>query len=95
MSALSRVELELLQNDATFDGILNVLIKGCWIEDDHYEHALYQNAIEFTGGLHDSFFKIELIGSQLILESDSPWELEVLTSELKEIAAKKISLVIS
>lgn len=93
MSALSHVELELLQKDADFDRVLDVLLKGCWIEERDCETGLHQNAIQFSGGLHDSFFKVIMDGPLLILESDSPWELEVLTAELKEIAVKKNSLV--
>lgn len=93
MSALSRVELELLQNDAAFDRVLDVLLKGCWIEEGDFETGIHQNAIQFSGGLHDSFFKVVMDGPQLVLESDSPWELEVLTAELKEIAVKKDTLV--
>lgn len=93
MSALSRVELELLQNDAAFDRILDVLFKGCWIEENDFETGVHQNVIQFSGGLHDSFFKVVIDGPQLFLESDSPWELEVLIAELKEIAVKRDSLV--
>jgi len=93
MSAFSRVELELVQNEVSFDKIVEVLVKGCWIEENDLNATLTPNSIEFNGGFHDSYFKIILLFGQLIIESDSPWELEVLTEELKGIAVKKPSLV--
>lgn len=93
MSAFSRVELELVQNEVSFDRIFNVLVKGCWIEENDHNCLITAESIEFNGGFHDSYFKIMFMFGQLIIESDSPWELEVLTEELKEIAIKKPSLV--
>ena len=93
MSAFSRVELELVQKEVSFDRIFDVLVKGCWIEENDLNCLVSADSIQFKGGFHDSFFKIMLMFGQLIIESDSPWELEVLTEELKEIAVRKPSLV--
>lgn len=93
MSAFSRVELELVQNEVSFDRIVEILVKGCWIEVNDLNNTLSPDCIEFNGGFHESYFKIALQFGQLIIESDSPWELEVLTEELKDIAVKKPSMV--
>lgn len=89
MSVLSRAELELVQEGVQIEGIYNMLVNGCWVDEDDQSCIISLEQIEFTGGLHDSYFKIILKQGEVLIESDSPWELEVLTEELKEIAIKK------
>lgn len=89
MSGIGTVKLELVREVVHVEGILDLLIKGCWIEQNDHRCTVSRGQIEFTGGFHDSFFKITLQANELLIESDSPWELEVLAEELKEIAVKK------
>lgn len=89
MSGLSHVELELVRENVHVEVIHELLVKGCWIEDHDHRSIVSQGQIEFSGGFHDSYFKISLKTNELLIESDSPWELEVLAEELKEIAVKK------
>ena len=89
MSGISRVELELVREIVHVEAILDLLIKGCWVEENDHRCTVSPGKIEFTGGFHDSYFKIFLQPNELLIESDSPWELEVLAQELKEIAVKK------
>jgi hypothetical protein len=94
MSGLSRVELELVRENVHVEAIHELLVKGCWIEDDDHRCIVVSHGqIEFNGGFHDSYFKISLKPNELLIESDSPWELEVLAEELKEIAFKKAILL--
>ena len=93
MSAFSTVELELVQDGVSIESIVNVLIKGCWMEESDDQSIISTEYLEFSGGLYDSHFKISLVKRQLVIESDSPWELEVLIEELKDIAIKKPRLV--
>ena len=89
MSGINRVELELVQEIVHVEGILDLLIKGCWVEENDHGCTVSPGQIEFTGGFHDSYFRISLENNGLLIESDSPWELEVLAEELKAIAVKK------
>lgn len=93
MSGLSRVELELVRSRVHVEGIHELLVKGCWVEPNDHRCIVSQGQIEFTGGFHDSYFKISLKPEELCIESDSPWELEVLAEELKEMAVKKAVLI--
>jgi hypothetical protein len=93
MSGLSRVELELVRENVHVEVIHELLVKGCWIEDHDPRCLVSQGEIEFSGGFHDSYFKISLKPTDLLIESDSPWEIEVLAEELKEIAVKKALLL--
>ena len=93
MSALSCVELELVQGNISMENIVDILIKGCWMEESDCHSKFAATHLEFSGGLYESYFKIGLLNGQLVIESDSPWELEVLLEELKEIAIKKPGLV--
>lgn len=93
MSGINRVELELVRESIHVEGILELLVKGCWVEENDHRCILTLGQIEFTGGFHDSYFKLSLKPNELIIESDSPWELEVLAEELKEIAVKKSVLI--
>jgi hypothetical protein len=89
MSGLSRMELELVSETVHVEGIHDLLVRGCWVEEDDPRCIISLGQIEFTGGFHDSYFKISLKPNELFIESDSPWELEVLAEELKELAVKK------
>jgi hypothetical protein len=93
MSAFSTMELKLVQEDLCIDSIFDVLVKGCWIEESDHHCMVSNECIEFTGGFHESYFKITLITGHLVIVSDSPWELEVLTQDLKGLAVKKADLV--
>lgn len=93
MSAFSTMELKLVQENMCIDSIFEVLVKGCWIEENDHDCLVSNECIEFTGGFHESYFKITLMADELSIESDSPWELEVLTQELKGIAVKKADLL--
>ncbi|MBS8264532.1 hypothetical protein DYI25_08800 [Mesobacillus boroniphilus] len=92
MSGLSHVELELVRESVHVEGIHDLLVKGCWVEKNDHRCIISLEQIEFTGGFHDSYFKISLKPNELLIESDSPWELEVLAEELKELAVKKAVL---
>lgn len=89
MSGISTVELELVREIVHVEEILDLLIKGCWVEEKDIGCTVSSGKIEFTGGFHDSYFRISLENNVLLIESDSPWELEVLAEELKPIAVKK------
>lgn len=89
MSGISTVELELVREIVHVEEILDLLIKGCWVEEKDIGCTVFSGKIEFTGGFHDSYFRISLENHVLLIESDSPWELEVLAEELKPIAVKK------
>jgi hypothetical protein len=93
MSALSRLELELVHNELVIERIFDSLVKGCWVEEGDFKCIVSAQCIEFNGGFHESYFKITITNDTLQIESDSPWELEVLTEELKEIAVKKQALM--
>jgi hypothetical protein len=89
MSGLSRVELDLVREEVHVEGIHDLLIKGCWVEENDSRCIISLGQIEFTGGFHDSYFKMSMKPGKLLIESDSPWELEVLAEELRDIAVKK------
>lgn len=93
MSGISTVKLELVREVVHVEGILDLLIKGCWVEENDNRCTVSLGQIEFTGGFHDSYFKITLQANELLIDSDSPWELEVLAEELKEVAVKKEMII--
>ena len=77
MSVISRMELELVRESVHVEDIFELLVKGCWVEEIDCHCIVSLEQIEFTGGFHDSFFKISLKPNKLVIESDSPWELEI------------------
>lgn len=89
MSALSRVELELVHDDLSIDTVHALLVKSSWVAENDHQCIISEGCIEFSEAFQGSYFKLELYNEYLIIESDSPWELELLAKDLQEVTAKR------
>lgn len=88
MSANSRIELELVEDHLSIETVFVLLAKGSWVDENDYGCIKSATSIEFSEGFQESVFKLSIGNGKLVIESDSPWEMELLVGELKEIAIK-------
>ncbi|PLR98857.1 hypothetical protein [Bacillus sp. T33-2] len=89
MSEYTCFKLSVVDNNASIETIFSRLVHGCWVDEIQRTSILDGNRIIFTGGEYDSEFQITLNGPYLIIQSDSPWEMELICEELKDICQNK------
>ncbi|CAM3743148.1 hypothetical protein [Mesobacillus zeae] len=85
MSESSRCVLELKRDDTSLDAVFSKLVTGCWTSEGDRERVVGVNSIDFIGGLEDTVFHIHIENNLFVVESDCPWELELICDDLKDL----------
>lgn len=92
MSYFARLEMTLKDSNLSIEFVFDLLVNGCWLDEEQREMSVKEYSIESIKGIDEIPFKIMIFGGKLIIETDSPWDLELISNDLKEVAMRKEGL---